>query len=443
MSRATRMKSRAVAKNTDVGPAPASFNAPPIPPALDALLTQVALPSRDAPREFRSSLTKVTPATLRPPFQTLSKRLDASVAALHNIAQISLPDSLNLQENSSNIVYLTGRVDRMESEFVKYNKLDLPTTIPSLQEKLTTTDGSIRHLIESTTRRLDSRIGDLEMEMEKTINRNHTEIKNRLAKMRDDDGSGNERLMKAESQSRHALEEIRMLTDRFNKRGREQLEELEKMTLTQVSLYLTGIATDITNLTKKVDELTESKENQNKKIKWVEKESENTYRMIAGDVCRLVNDIQGNRDAIALMELNTAGMREKLIALKARKNLAMHTGPMLNEELSKQIGKYFPSQEIEESTAIFEKHCKKCEVGEVETLRKEIKTMKDEQKVMMKAVEESIQRVQTIADLAIEGFKKSEKKTANQLGDFRKMLLSFSEQLNLIMEVYSKQHAKR
>ena len=62
---------------------------------------------------------------------------------------------------------------------------------------------------------------------------------------------------------------------------------------------------------------------------------------------------------------------------------------------------------------------------------------------MMKAVEESIQRVQTIADLAIEGFKKSEKKTANQLGDFRKMLLSFSEQLNLIMEVYSKQHAKR
>ena len=136
---------------------------------------------------------------------------------------------------------------------------------------------------------------------------------------------------------------------------------------------------------------------------------------------RLVNDIQGNRDAIALMELNTAGMREKLIALKARKNLDMHTDPMVNQELSKEISKYFPSasalhdDDEEEGKKLYHKlfgeGCQNnCHGKDIEELRKTVETMKREQKIMVNAVEESIKRSQTIADLAIQGYKNSEKK---------------------------------
>ena len=51
-----------------------------------------------------------------------------------------------------------------------------------------------------------------------------------------------------------------MLTERFNSRGRTQLEELEKITTTQVSLYLTGIANDITTLAGRVSELEDREE---------------------------------------------------------------------------------------------------------------------------------------------------------------------------------------
>ena len=67
----------------------------------------------------------------------------------------------------------------------------------------------------------------------------------------------------------------------------------------------------------------------------MKKEFELTHRSLARDICGLVDDIQNNRDAIALMELNSAGIRERLIALKARKHLDL--GPQMSTRISQHL----------------------------------------------------------------------------------------------------------
>ena len=80
----------------------------------EELIGQISLPPRDVPKQLRKSLTKVTPATLRPPFQILSKRLDKTIASLYATAEISAMGSLDARENKNNLIFFSSRLDKLD-----------------------------------------------------------------------------------------------------------------------------------------------------------------------------------------------------------------------------------------------------------------------------------------------------------------------------------------
>ena len=404
---------------------------------LDELLQQICLPTKDVPKQLRKSLTKVTPATLRPPFQILSKRLDKTIASLYATSEIAATDSFDVRENKNNLLFLSSRLDKLDGELLRLGDLNLSNTVPQMKSDLRNLEDSLRRSIDTNTRKMDKRIVDLETTLDERISTNYDKLMAKIISTEERGGDVHGSIIKIDAQSRHALEEVRVLTERFNSRGRTQLEELEKITTTQVSLYLTGIASDITRLTERLSDLESKEEERKEGYQKLQKETELTHRSLARDICGLVDDVQNNRDAVALMELNSAGMRERLIALKARKHL--DSGSRMNTQISQHLDRMFILRDskgehaaLDETSQAGRGKCT-CECGTkdntVAELQNQVEVMKKQQAVLVDAVENSISRIQNIADITVSAFKNSEKKTNAKLEDFSSILLWISDKL--------------
>ena len=128
----------------------------------EELIGKISLPPRDVPKQLRKSLTKVTPATLRPPFQILSKRLDKAIASLYVTAEVSAIGSLDARENKNNLVFFSGRLDKLDGELLRLGDLNLPHSVPQIKSDLQNLEDSLRRSIDTNSRKIDIRINDLE-----------------------------------------------------------------------------------------------------------------------------------------------------------------------------------------------------------------------------------------------------------------------------------------
>ena len=148
-------------------------------------------------------------------------------------------------------------INKNQNQYVElineHDDFTILSDIPKLKEKIKQIEE--RQENDHSKKNILREIAEFEERIDKT-NIKVSKLNSQLTMLHDSQPSATanfqSQLLKIETQSRHAIDEVQLLNEKVDLRGRRQLQELEKLCSGQVSLYLSGISNDIVNLSNKV-----------------------------------------------------------------------------------------------------------------------------------------------------------------------------------------------
>lgn len=411
------------------------------------------LPSKDERKKLKRSLTKIRDTTVKTSVVHILKMLDSICNVIdHSMMDTLIENKAIINKNQNQYVELIN----------EHDDFTILSDIPKLKEKIKQIEE--RQENDHSKKNILREMAEFEERIDKT-NIKVSKLNSQLTMLHDSQPSATanfqSQLLKIETQSRHAIDEVQLLNEKVDLRGRRQLQELEKLCSGQVSLYLSGISNDIVNLSNKVDVLLEVTEKHEKRMDAINNTSNNNLQGLANDICKIVVDLQNNRDATLnlqkTMEHTRKNERKKYL-FSQRQNVNNQRN-MLNDIMTSN--KQQQQQQKHERDhqqgfmdyVLFDDGSRKkkdnnnnsssnknhevVDIVEYNLLKKTVKELQVENKILKANVYKSLEKIDSFTEMSITAYKNSEKRTREELNQLREALLSFSKQLCMVTECYN------
>jgi hypothetical protein len=401
------------------------------------------LPAKGDRKKLKRSLTKVNHAGTKSSLMNVVKMIDSICHAIDSSVA-------TLVDNSNKYKAQYDELLRTNNEFAILS--EIPPIIEKIKEveEKQENDHSKKNILRDLSEfeeRMDK--------MDSKVSKLNSQLKLFLENQPSATANFQSQLLRIETQSRHAIDEVQMLNNKVDSRGKRQLEELEKLCTTQVSLYLSGISNDIVNLSNKVDTLLQITEKQEKRMDLINDTSNRNLNGLANDICKVVVDLQHNRDATLniqqkLEHARNQERKKRLIAKSSghppsrtsndnrqeqnkKKNLSNHPEYGFMNYILFDNG----TDKIQQTKKANDGNTATVDITEYKLLKKTVKELQLENKMLKTNVHKSLEKMETFSEMVIKVYQNSEKRNRAQIHQLREALLSFSRQLCMVTECYN------
>eukprot|EP00943_MAST-04B_sp_MAST-4B-sp1_P002099 g2099.t1 len=401
------------------------------------------LPAKEDRKKLKRSLTKVNHAGTKSSLMNVVKMIDSICHAVDSSVAI-------LAENSNKNKTQHDELLRSNNEFA------ILSEIPPIIEKIKEVEEKQEN--DHSKKNILRELSEFEERMDKTdskVSKLNSQLKLFLENQPSATAMFQSQLLRIETQSRHAIDEVQMLNSKVDSRGKRQLEELEKLCTTQVSLYLSGISNDIVNLSNKVDTLLQTTEKHEKRMDLINDTSKRNIKGLANDICKIVVDLQHNRDVTLniqqKLEHTRNQERKKRLMAKGSGHQPSRTPNQNQQEQNNNKDTSNPhnhgftnyilfddgTDEIQQTKRANNDNTSKVDITEYQRLKKTVKELQLENKILKTNVHKSLEKIESFSEMVIKTYRNSEQRNRVQINQLREALLSFSRQLCMVTECYN------